>query len=251
MRDVRTEDNEQKKQSFCRAALSADDVCSIFLAIMGSSYRQIRNYENLQKQIYEGVGKYDIPQIKPVQVLADNWIGFNYAKGCDDPQVHGIHFFIDDYQFMRVWTDPDRYAYMLLKFQAVCTPDFSTYTDFPKAVQIFNHYRKHWCGAYWQDYGITVIPTISWSDEDSFDWCFDGEPVGGVVAVSSVGTQNDPQCRRLFEAGFDEMVKRLQPSQIIMYGDIPDVCLEYGIGIETVKAFHKKWHEARAAARME
>lgn len=38
------------------------------------------------------------------------------------------------------------------------------------------------------------------------------------------------------------MVRRLQPSQIVMYGDIPDVCLEYGIGIETVSAFHKKWH---------
>ena len=34
-----------------------------------------------------------------------------------------------------------------------------------------------------------MIPSISWSDEHSFDWCFDGDPVRGTVAVSSVGTQ--------------------------------------------------------------
>lgn len=204
-------------------------------------YRTTRNYENLQKAMYEGVGKYGIPQIRPEQRIADNWISFNYAKGCEEPESHGVHFFVDDYQFLRLWTNPDTYIHMLSRFQAVCTPDFSTYTDFPYAVQIFNHYRKHWCAAYWQDHGITVIPTISWSDENSFEWCFDGEPVGGVVAVSSVGTQNDLRCKALFEAGFDEMVRRLQPSQIVMYGDIPEVCLEYGVGVESISAFHTKW----------
>mgnify|MGYP000668335336 CR=1 FL=1 len=106
----------------------------------------------------------------------ENWISFNFAKGCEEPERHGVHFFIDDYQFNRVWTSPDVYVEMLGRFQAVCTPDFSTYTDFPKAIQIYNHYRKHWLGAYWQAHGMTVIPTISWSDHDSYEWCFDGEP---------------------------------------------------------------------------
>ena len=206
-------------------------------------YKTQRNYENLQKAMFPGVGQYGIPEIQPTDYDADNWISFNYAKGCEEPEVHGIHFFVDDYQFNRVWTNPDAYLGMLRRFQAVCTPDFSTYTDFPKAVQIYNHYRKHWCGAYWQENGIRVIPTISWSDEDSFEWCFDGEPQGGIVAVSSVGTQGNPECARLFEAGFDEMVQRLHPSQIIMYGNIPDVCMEYGIGIYEIKAYHMKWRK--------
>ena len=113
---------------------------------------------------------------------------------------------------------------MLRAFKCVFTPDFSTYTDFPKAVQIWNHYRKHWLGAYWQSNGITVIPTISWSDESSFDWCFDGEPVGGAVAVSSVGTQMNATARVLFLAGYKEMLERLQPSQILFYGSIPAEC---------------------------
>ena len=78
----------------------------------------------------------------------------------------------------------ESYVSMLQDFKCVMSPDFSTYTDFPKALQVYNHFRKHWIGTYMQMNGIDVIPTISWSDKESFSWCFDGEPVGGVVAVA-------------------------------------------------------------------
>ena len=187
-------------------------------------YRQGRNYENLNKSIFDGTGTYDIPLIKPVKLETNSFIGFNYAKTCKTPESKGVHFFVDDYQFLRVWTNPDAYLDMLARFRCVCTPDFSTYTDFPKAVQIYNHYRKHWLGAYWQMHGITVIPTISWSNRDSFAWCFDGEPVGGTVAVSSVGTQSNSESRALFLDGYNAMLERLEPSNIIFYGLVPDEC---------------------------
>jgi hypothetical protein len=202
-------------------------------------YRTQRNYENLNKAIFTGAGAYDIPKLTPVTALEPtNWISFNYAKGCEEPEQHSVHFFVDDYQFNRVWTSPDVYVSMLGRFQAVCTPDFSTYTDFPKAIQIYNHYRKHWLGAYWQAHGIRVIPTISWSDHSSYDWCFDGEPTHGVVAVSSVGTQVNKDAGRLFRDGYDAMMERLQPSQIIMYGNIPNWCTG---NIIPVRAFQQKW----------
>lgn len=204
-------------------------------------YRQQRNYENLNKRIFEGVGEYNIPALKSAVYEVENWISFNFARGCDEPERHGIHFFIDDYQFMRLWTNPDAYLDKLGQFQAVCTPDFSTYTDFPKAIQIYNHYRKHWLGAYWQEHGIKVIPTISWSDEESFSWCFDGEPVGGMVAVSSVGTQGSARAAQLFEAGYNEMKRRLQPAQIVMYGTVPE-CAQ-GDNLLTLKSFQSKWRE--------
>lgn len=90
-----------------------------------------------------------------------------------------MHFFLDDCQFNRCWNNPDRYVEILKRFKCVLSSDFSLFTDFPKALQIYNHYRKHWLGAYWQMHGIEVIPTLCWSDEESFAWCFDGEPVGG------------------------------------------------------------------------
>lgn len=162
------------------------------------TYRQTQNYENLQKCIFDGVGEYDIPEIKPTRYEECDLIPFNYAKSEKNREDKGVHFFIDDYQFNRLWTNIDQYIKMLQQFKCVFSPDFSTYTDFPKAIQIYNHYRKHWIGAYMQDHGIKVIPTISWSTPDSFDWCFDGEPSGGCVAVSSVGCMNSKARKELF-----------------------------------------------------
>ena len=206
----------------------------------GKMYRQVKSYENLQKAIFPGVGEYGIPELRGGDYPVDNWISFNFAKTCDEPEKHGIHFFVDDYQFSRLWNTPDTYTPMLRKFQAVCTPDFSTYTDFPKIMQVYNHYRKHWLGAYWEMQGLNVIPTISWSDESSYDWCFDGEPVGTTVAVSSVGTQKGQEARELFIAGYNEMLRRLKPSKVIFYGKVPD-----GItgNIVRVKAFTEKWKD--------
>ena len=208
-------------------------------------YRQERNYENLNNGIFEGTGDFDIPSLNPIQLVdTKEFIGFNYAKTCKIPLEKGVHFFVDDYQFTRVWNQPNNYLELLARFSVVCTPDFSTYTDFPRAIQIYNHYRKHWLGAYWQRNGITVIPTISWSDEKSFDWCFDGEPVGGAVAVSSVGTQLNAQSKELFLLGYSEMLKRLKPSQVVFYGRVPEACM--ADNVLPILAFQEKHRQKKA-----
>lgn len=208
-----------------------------------SNYRNTRNYENLERSIFDGVGEFDIPPLQPVRFSGEcEFISFNYAAGAKDREKKGVHFFIDDYQFNRLWTNIDRYVDMLSQFKYVMTPDFSTYTDFPKAIQIYNHYRKHWVGAYLQEAGIKVIPTISWSTSDSFDWCFDGEPEGGTVAISSVGCMSSNSKKELFLAGYNEMVKRLKPESIIFYGNVPEECKG---NIVRIKAFQDKFKEAR------
>lgn len=183
------------------------------------------NFENLDKCAFYGVGKYNIPQIYPVTDYPQGeFIPMNYAKTAKDQANKIVHCFVDDYQFIRYWNRPDDYLPMLSRFSAVCSPDFSTYTDMPVAMQIYNHYRKHWLAAYWQLHGMTVYPTIAWSTPDSYDWCFDGEPVGGIVAVSSVGTQQNKESKRLFLEGYEEMMKRLNPAWVIFYGKVPEEC---------------------------
>lgn len=149
--------------------------------------------------------------------------------------AHGVHFFIDDYLFERCWNDSPRYAKLLGEFRAVLSPDFSLFTDYPPAVQIYNHWRKHLLAAFWQQMGLTVIPSICWSDENSFDWCFDGEPIGGTVAVSSVGTQKAPEAKQLFLLGYSEMIARLKPEKILFFGDVPEGCTG---NIERHTSFH-------------
>lgn len=176
-------------------------------------------YLNLESAKFDGVGKYHIPEIKPIhEVNVEHWIGFNYCRTSRlDKSKTGVQFFIDDYQFERLWNQPDTYVNMLRDYKVLLSPDWSLYTDFPLAVQIFNHYRKHWMAAYWQSLGFNVIPTICWSDASSYEFCFDGEPVGGVVAVSNVGCMQDKEAEKLFEQGYNEMLKRLKPSKILFF----------------------------------
>ena len=184
-----------------------------------------RNGHNLELGLFPLDGPLGIPRLVPAH-LNDRipWIPFNCVMSDRQREAHGVHFFIDDYLFQRAWNDPCRYAHLLFSYQAVMTPDFSMFTDYPVAVQLYNHWRKHQLGAYWQSLGLTVIPSICWSDHDSYAWCFDGEPVGGTVAVSSVGTQKNPLARTLFVDGYSEMMRRLQPEKIIFFGDVPAGC---------------------------
>lgn len=181
-------------------------------------------YLNLLTMAFDGVGEYHIPQIKPVtELYVKDWIGFNFVSTTKKQrETTGVHFYIDDYQFERVWNAPWRYSKTFNEFGAIMTPDFSTYLDFPKAVRIFNHYRKHWCGAYWQEMGAIVIPTIEWGLPEDDDWCFDGEPEGGIVAVSNVGIMRDKELRTNYMRGYKEMLIRLQPKEVLMFGHIFD-----------------------------
>lgn len=94
-------------------------------------YRTERNYENLNKGIFPGAGRFDIPILRPELTTAKNWISFNYAKGCEEPSEHGVHFFVDDYQFNRIWAHPDNYLGMMARFDTVCTPRFQHIYRFP------------------------------------------------------------------------------------------------------------------------
>lgn len=106
------------------------------------------NFENLDKFIFPGVGKYGVPQIEPVKTYPQGeFIPINYHYTAKDTRSKIVHFFVDDYQFTRYWNAPDKYIQRLSEFAAVCAPDFSTYTDMPLAMQIYNHYRKHWLAA--------------------------------------------------------------------------------------------------------
>lgn len=182
-------------------------------------YRNTKEIKNWVKTQFKAVGRYDIPMIEGMpEVEPPSFIGFNYAKSIKDKDGLSCHFYLDDYQFNRVWDKPEENIELLKGFKYVLSPDFSLFMDYPQAIQIYNHYRKHWCGAYWQGYGIKVIPTISWSDERSFEWCFDGEPRNSVVSVSTVGVMNSGKAKKAFEKGFDKMMEILEPSQVIVYG---------------------------------
>lgn len=89
-----------------------------------------------------------------------------------------------------------------------------------------------------------VIPTISWSDSASWDFCFDGEPRGGIVAVSTVGVKRDKEAFGLFSAGWSEMLDRLAPKRVIVCGEVFDY-MARDVLVEQFGAFTDKFVKMR------
>ena len=162
-------------------------------------------------------GRWQIPTLKATQHVPKDLISFNYMLS-KDAFDKGIHFYIDDYQFERLWNQPYQYMERLAKFDCALTPDFSMYLEMPMAMQLWNVYRSRMIGQMMQDMGITVIPTLMWSTPESFDFCFDGIEPGGVVSVSTIGIRGDKESQKCFAAGMDEAIRRLRPSHIVAYG---------------------------------
>ena len=191
---------------------------------MRQRFRQTRNgYCNCNVGMFPGVGAYDVPELAPVDVdlTGCSVIGFDRALSCKRPEDKIVHFFMDDYKFETCWLWPRRYIDNLKRFRAVIGPDFSSYTDFPWAVQVFNHYRRQWLARFWQDNGVTIIPDVQFGYDDggaSFDYCLDGIPSGGLICTSTLGGFRSAAMREMWLARWREMLDTLKPEKVLLFG---------------------------------
>ena len=196
-----------------------------------------RTYDEYRLNEYDETrtaGYYQFPTLKACHYVPNELIGFNYVKSWKgNREGVGVHFFLDDYQFRRMWTNPYENIERLRGFSCVFSPQFSTYRDMPMAMKIYNIYRSYLIGQVMQDAGLNVIPTLHWVEKETYKFCFDGLEPGGVVAVGTVGIVKDPIARDLWFSGMDEAIKRLQPECVICYG-----CeIGYDFGKVSVKKF--------------
>lgn len=77
-----------------------------------------------------------------------------------------------------------------------------------------------------------MIPTLSWAEEETFEFCFDGIEPGGSVAVSTVGVMKDRQAQQIWKAGMEAAIEIVKPKTVICYGaqidyDFKDVNVKY------------------------
>lgn len=160
---------------------------------------------------------WQMPIIKNDNFIPSKLIGFNYAKTSKEKNV-GIYFYLDDYQFERLWNNPEEYIDILKQYECILSPDFSLYMDMPMPMKIWNIYRSRLIGQYYQSQGIKVIPTLSWAEEETFEFCFEGIPKGSIVSISTIGVKKNKEALKIWKAGVDELIRRIEPSTILIYG---------------------------------
>lgn len=183
-----------------------------------SSIARKSQLDNLHlKKFVNFADGYEMPTLKACNIIPTSLVSFNAALTAKDHN-QCVHFFIDDYQFERIWNLPDRYVECLRQFQCVIAPDFSQYTDMPYPQRMWNNYRGKFIGALLQSQGVTVIPNVTWSLPDSYEYCFDGIPQQSVIAINSTGAARYGLTRFLWLKGYREALSRLRPLAVIRYG---------------------------------
>ena len=136
------------------------------------------------------VGKYDFPMLRQNNPdLSDIvcWKPFNYLLGLKNPEVVGIHCFVDDYQFVRLRKNTSKYEEKIAKLPCFICTDFSIFRDANTDINV-EQVRKNRTMAYvMQKINHNTIPTAGFGGEDTWEWCFDGIPKHSTVAVTTNG----------------------------------------------------------------
>ena len=178
---------------------------------------------------------WQMPVINNDNFIPDDIIGFNYAKSSKQHNV-GIHFYLDDYQFERLWNKPEEYVDILNQYECILSPDFSLYMDMPMPMKIWNIYRSRQIGRFYQSQGIKVIPTISWAEKETFEFAFKGIPKGSIVSISTIGVKRNKEALKIWQDGVSAMIEEIEPSTILVYGGK----LDYDYGDIQVKYYENK-----------
>ena len=181
--------------------------------------KQMREDPLFMRNSYAAAGKWGIPIVRrqslPFEEIKLVACSDTRSNDNEENKKKGVHFFVDDYRFSGIYDHPKRSLGKYSQYSFLLTPDFSTYSDMDLWRQLESVAKNRWVGAYWQSKGLTVIPTISWSGSRSFEFCFDGVEQGGTVAVGMIGCKHP---RIGFLRGYNEMLERLQPEKIIVFG---------------------------------
>jgi hypothetical protein len=176
---------------------------------------RIRDSENFWKYTPKTNGMYGFPSIQRCSNINIESI-FPIIQQVKPSNGVIPHFYIDDFQFSRFWSNPHKYIELLKKYDAVIGPDFSVYSDMPLAMIIYNIYRNNWLSNYWSSHGVNIIPNITWPIDKFEDFMIDGQPKKSIISISNVGL--DKYEMIIFENELNRIIDILDPELIILHG---------------------------------
>lgn len=183
------------------------------------------------------VGKPKMPEIIKMnnESIPKALIPFSQIKTSKNKRGY-LHFFIHDKLFENFIANVKDYLPLLSQFDGVITPDCSLAIGQLDYLQMTNTYFNRAIGVYLQQHGIPVIPTVRWSDESSFAYCFNGLPSHSILAISTHGCIKSNSQKEMFRKGLIAMINALIPTDVIVYGYMPKSVFQ---GLEKKTIFHR------------
>lgn len=190
-------------------------------------------YDYFNLDIFNGIVNItiqDMPIIQPYNgEIPSRMVAFDEAYTKNDTDCI-VHFFEDDRRFLRIFRNPDKYLPFLSKCALVIEPDLSQYANMPYPIRQANAYLNRAMAAYMQQNGVNVVPNITWSLSDSYEYSIAGRPKNSVIAVNCTGILGHEMSMHLWRKGYKNVVLPLSPTKIIRYGDImPDEMTDISI----------------------
>ena len=145
------------------------------------------------------VGQIKMPEILDMKntSIPKELISFEKIKTSKNKRGY-IHFYNHDKIFEEFIATVPKFLKILSEYDGVITPDCSLAIGQLDYLQMTNTYFNRAVGVYLQRNGIPVIPTVRWSDEDSFRYCFNGLPTNSILAVSTHGCIKSNEQKRMF-----------------------------------------------------
>lgn len=190
----------------------------------------------------ETTGRNGFPIIKPYSYsLPEHFVRFDKRRTVSAPSKTMLHFYMYDCDFLKVLRRPELYIEELKQYHSVVFPDASQYINMPSYRRRCNNGINKEIGQLWQKAGVRVVVNATWSDSESFNYCFDGLPTGCMIAINSMGIKTNPYSIYLWRKGYEQTLKRLQPSHIIRYGDHiygEDVTISTYFDVEHLNRMH-------------
>lgn len=130
-----------------------------------------------------------------------------------------VHFYEPDVNFVRFLHNPKAYIDHLRKFKGFIGPDFSQKVGYQPFVCFENSWWNKALTAFGQQEGLLGISNVTWSTPSSFSYAFAGIPTKSVISINCSGIKSSHASIYLWRKGYDECIKRLEPTLILRYGD--------------------------------
>jgi len=105
--------------------------------------------------VYPSSNEFGIPDLRPDMQATEFEAPFLiWGAQARRMKAATIAFYTDDYRFERLWREPG--GIFSAQPVAVVEPNFSCYAEMPRAVCLWNIYRKRWLARWWQERGLLV-----------------------------------------------------------------------------------------------